>query len=155
MKVMDILKDKEPDTIFVCISSDALRYCNLEITLESFWQPSGYKDWEYRVDPEDPNIPLKRHIHIAKKKHISAKNMQVSWNDDGTRHDKSSFNTSIGSMERVRDIAKHVLKIPPNITLESIDNSQSAGNLIYEISFSLDRKIAYVTLSIFSEQQSA
>jgi len=100
----------------------------------------------YRVDPEDPRIPLQRHIHIAQKKHISAKNMQASWNADGTRHDKGSFNASVGSTERVRDIARSVLGVPPNIVLESIDDVHSDDALIDDISFSSDGKIAYVAL---------
>ncbi|WP_239384371.1 DUF6367 family protein, partial [Delftia tsuruhatensis] len=108
MKLAEILRgqeaDAEPEEISVLLSTDALHRCNLQITLESIWMPSGNKDWMYRVDPEDPRIPLQRHIHIAKKKHTSAKNMQASWNADGTRHDKSSFNASVGSTERVRDI---------------------------------------------------
>lgn len=149
MKLAEILRgldaDAEPDEISVFLSSDALRRCNLQITLESIWMPSGNKDWMYRVDPEDPKIPLQRHIHIAKNKHTSAKNMQASWNADGTRHDKSSFNASVGSTERVRDIARSVLGIPPNIVLESIDSGRSDA-LIDDISFSLDGKIAYVAL---------
>ncbi|URG49315.1 hypothetical protein IG609_001610 [Pectobacterium quasiaquaticum] len=152
MKLAEILRgldaDAEPEEISVLLSSNALRRCNLQITLESIWMPSGNKDWMYRVDPEDPRIPLQRHIHIAKNKHTSAKNMQASWNADGTRHDRSSFNTSVGSAERVRDIARSVLGIPPNITLESIDNVQSDNVLIDDISFSSDGKIAYVALRI-------
>lgn len=151
MKLAEILRgldaDAEPDDISVLLSSDALRRCNLQITLESIWMPSGNKDWMYRVDPEDPRIPLQRHIHIAKSKHTSAKNMQVSWNADGTRHDKSSFNTSVGSTERVRDIARSVLGIPPNIVLESIDSGRPDA-LIDDISFSSDGKIAYLALRI-------
>jgi len=149
MKLAEILRgldaDAEPDEISVLLSSDALRRCNLQITLESIWMPSGNKDWMFRVDPEDPRIPLQRHIHIAKSKHTSAKNMQASWNAAGTRHDKSSFNVSVGSTERVRDIARSVLGIPPSIVLESIDSGRSDA-LIDDISFSSDGKIAYVAL---------
>ena len=153
MKLAEILRrldaDAEPNEISVLLSSDALRRCNLQITLESIWMPSGNKDWMYRVDPEDPRIPLQRHIHIAKSKHTSAKNMQASWNTDGTRHDKSSFNPSVGSTERVRDITRSVLGIPPNIVLESIDGSHSKNALIDDISFSSDGKIAYMALRMF------
>ncbi|MDO9067213.1 MAG: DUF6367 family protein, partial [Deltaproteobacteria bacterium] len=75
MKLAEILRrldaDAEPNEISVLLSSDALRRCNLQIALESIWMPSGNKDWMYRVDPEDPKIPLQRHIHIAKSKHTS------------------------------------------------------------------------------------
>ncbi|GKS77368.1 hypothetical protein AVME950_20750 [Acidovorax sp. SUPP950] len=150
MKVVEILRepnvDAEPDEISVLVSIDALRRCGLQITLESIWMPSGNKDWMYRVDPADPRIPLKRHVHIAKKKHTAAKNMQASWNDDGTRHDKGSFNVSVGSTERVRDIARSVLGVPPSIVLESIDGAHSSDALIDDISFSSDGKIGYMSL---------
>lgn len=150
MKLAEIFReldsDAGPEEISVLLSTDALRRCDLQITLESIWMQSGNKDWMYRVDPEDPRIPLKRHVHIAKKKHTGAKNMQASWNDDGTRHDKSSFNASVGSTERVRDIARSVLGVPPNIVLESIDDVHSDDALIDDISFSSDGKIAYVAL---------
>ncbi|TEA71829.1 hypothetical protein KKY68_06715 [Pseudomonas aeruginosa] len=148
MKLADILRemDAEPSEISVLVSSDALLRCNLEIALESIWVNSGYKDWMYRVDPEDPRLPLQRHIHIAKKKHTSAKNMQASWNADGTRHDKKSFNTSVGDTTRVREIARNVLSISPEIALESIDAPRSDAALIDEISFSSDGSEAYVAL---------
>ena len=148
MKLADILREmeSEPTEISVLVSSDALRRCNLQIALESIWMDSGYKDWMYRVDPEDPRIPLQRHIHIAKKKHTSAKNMQASWNADGTRHDRKSFNTSVGGTERVREIARNVLSISSEIALESIDAPQSGSALIDDISFSSDGSVAYVAL---------
>ncbi len=149
MKLVDILREMEmgPTEISVLVSSDALLRCNLEIALESIWMDSGYKDWMYRVDPEDPRIPLQRHIHIAKKKHTSTKNMQASWNADGTRHDKKSFNTSVGETGRVREIARNVLSIGSEIALESINAPRSDRVLIDDIAFSSDGKVAYVAIS--------
>lgn len=152
MRVADILKDldteNDPDEILVELTLDALKRCGLQLALESRWEPSGYKDWMYRVDPENPSIPLKRHIHIAKSKHTSSKNMQASWNDDGSRHDKGSFNTSVGDTARVREIARNVLRLPPNITLESADSSRVGVSLVDETWFSKDRKIAYVSVRV-------
>jgi hypothetical protein len=150
MKLFEILEkmnaEKEPDEISVLLSSEVLRCCGLNIVQESIWMASGYKDWMYRVDPENPKIPQKRHIHIAKNKHTSAKNMQASWNSNGTRHDKKSFNTAVGNVDRVREIARSVLKIAPEITLESLDDSKPRKSLTEDISSSADGKVAYVFL---------
>ncbi|KTT11370.1 hypothetical protein NS2R_13730 [Pseudomonas oryzihabitans] len=129
------------------LSSKLLLSSSIQIALESIWMDSGYKDWMYRVDPEDPRIPLKRHVHIAKKKHTSTKNMQASWNADGTRHDQKSFNTSVGNQARVKDIARNVLGLPSTITLESADSPHSNIALLEDISFSSDGKVAYIFLN--------
>lgn len=150
MKIADILKDldaeNDPDEILVELPSDVLTRCNLQLALESRWEPSGYKDWMFRVDPPNPSIPLKCHVHIAKSKHTSSKSMQASWNDDGTRHDRESFNTSVGDTARVREIARTVLKLPPNVALESADDSRPGVSLVEEAWLSTDRKVAYVSI---------
>ena len=150
MKIAEILKDldaeNDPDEILVELTSDALKRCNLQLALESIWVSSGHKDWMYRVDPPNPSIPLKRHVHIAKSKHTSSKSMQASWNDDGSRHDKGSFNTSVGDTARVREIARTVLQLPPNVTLEGAGSSRAGASFVEEAWFSTDRKIAYVSI---------
>jgi hypothetical protein len=148
MKLFEILKrmeeEKEPEEISVLLSGEVLRCCGLNLVQESIWMDSGYKDWKYRVDPEDPKIPQQRHIHIAKNKHTSSKNMQASWNSDGTRHDRKSFNPKVGNVDRVREIARSVLKIGPEITLENYDESNSKQILTEDISLSANGKIAFV-----------
>lgn len=146
MKLFEILErmeeEKEPEEISVLLSGEVLRCCGLNLVQESIWMDSGYKDWKYRVDPEDPKIPQQRHIHIAKSKHTSSKNMQASWNLDGSRHDRKSFNPKVGNVDRVREIARSVLKIGPEITLENYDESNSKQILTEDSS--ADGKIAYV-----------
>jgi hypothetical protein len=149
MKLFENYEEKrEPDEISVLLSEEALSRCGLSIVQESIWIDSGYKDWKYRVDPENPNIPQKRHIHISKNKHTSSKNMQASWNDDGTRHDRKSFNMNVGLVEQVREIARNVLKIGPEITLENYPSIPSRQTLAEDISSSSDGKIAYVFVHI-------
>ena len=152
MKLSEILKEpnaeKEPEEISVLLSAEVLNHCGLDIVLESVWVNSGYKDWMYRVDPKDPRIPQQRHIHIAKKKHTSAKNMQASWNEDGTRHDKKSFNAAVGDVNRVREIATNVLKIAPDIALESMETVPACRVLKEDISNSFGGKIAYITFNM-------
>ena len=49
---------------------------------EGRWVSSRKKDWMLRVDAEDPALKQQRHVHVARAKHLNAKNMQVSWNDE-------------------------------------------------------------------------
>ncbi|WP_318492185.1 DUF6367 family protein [Photobacterium leiognathi] len=79
--------------------------------LHSLWKPSSFNDWWYRVDPENPENKVQRHIHIAKKKHRNSKEMQASWNVDGSRHDKKSFNETIAEHNKVRSIASETLGV--------------------------------------------
>ena len=87
---------------------------------EGRWVESGKKDWMIRVDAADPAIPLRRHVHIARKKHTSSKTHQASWNDDQTRHDKGTFNKSIGSMSVVQDLARTALGLSSTAILEHV-----------------------------------
>jgi len=110
------------------------------ITMESMWIDAPKKGWSYRVDPVDPAIPQKRHIHISKTKNKSSKNMQVAWNDDGTRHDKKSFNSTVGRSKYVRGLASEILNLGPTVTLEHFQKPDC------NVTFSEDLKEAYVFL---------
>ena len=95
---------------------------------ESRWVPSGYKDYMLRLDPENPSIPLQRHVHIAQKKHVSAKNKQASWNGDGSIHDRKTFNKQTANQKSVQDIARRALNLPQDTKLE--ENTVPMGMLI-------------------------
>ncbi|WP_162623217.1 DUF6367 family protein [Confluentibacter sediminis] len=97
---------------------------------EGKWNPSEYKGYWQRVD--NPNFDFEqKHVHIAKQKHINTKAKQVSWNEDGTRHDKKSFNDNFNGMEKAKTIARNVLNLSNDITLENLtDNSK--GLLLLE-----------------------
>ncbi|MEO8087539.1 MAG: DUF6367 family protein [Bacteroidota bacterium] len=97
---------------------------------EGKWKPSGYKDYWERLDQPKQEFD-QRHVHVAKVKHIKAKNKQVSWNKDGTRHDKKSFNTNFNGIERAREIARKALGLPANAKLENLNN-KSEGQLLLE-----------------------
>lgn len=117
--------------------------------LESQWQHAGYKDWVYRLDPQKPEIPSMRHLHIAKAKHQAAKNMQASWADNGTQHDRKTFNNKVGNQKFVRELAKKILKLGPDISLE--DNSTSNNIVIEAVAFSKDAKEAYLAIMRVNE----
>ena len=108
------------DKIVVCASGSEIPEAAL--LNEGRWVESGKKDWMVRVDPSDPSIPLQRHVHIARSKHTSSKNMQASWNEDKTRHDKGTFNNSVGSLKVVQDLAKDALNLPSDAILEHVEN---------------------------------
>lgn len=75
---------------------------------------------------------MQRHVHIAQKKHTSSKTKQVSWNVDGTRHDKKSFNDDVGKTKKVREIAKEVLGLSASVSLESYIESNTDNRLLLE-----------------------
>jgi hypothetical protein len=108
------------DKVVVCASDSEIPESAL--LNEGRWIESGKKDWMVRVDPPDPTIPLQRHVHIARSKHTSSKNMQASWNEDKTRHDKGTFNDSVGSLRVVQDLAKDALNLPSDAILEHVEN---------------------------------
>lgn len=142
------LEDAKLEDIYVRMSAADLEVLGISLALESVWQDSGDKDWHYRIDGENPSIPAQRHIHIARKKHTSSKNMQAAWNIDGTRHDRKSFNTSVGDQDRVKRIARAALGLPSNVALESADSDGSAITLLEEASVSTDGKTAYLKMSV-------
>lgn len=119
--------------------------------LESQWQHAGHKNWVYRLDPPNPKIPLMRHLHITKVKHQAAKNMQASWNENGTRHDRQTFNSKVGDQKFVRELAKKILKLSPDISLE--DNSTSSNIAIEEVAFSKYAKEAYLAIKRVNDHE--
>lgn len=94
-----------------------------ELLTEGGWVSSGKDGWMYRVDPARPEMHQRRHVHIAKEKHTGTKNKQASWNDNKTRHDKKTFNTSVGGLNVVQDIARQVLSLPNDAVLEEFKPS--------------------------------
>ena len=44
--------------------------------------------------------------------------MQVSWNQDGSKHDKKSFNSNVASLNIVQLIARDALNLSSSIKLE-------------------------------------
>jgi hypothetical protein len=92
---------------------------------ESHWKDSGKKGYMLRIDPENSAMKQKRHVHIAKSKHINSKSMQASWNSDKTRHDRKSFNSNVGSINAVQSIAREALGLPSDAILESLEKNTS------------------------------
>jgi hypothetical protein len=91
---------------------------------ESQWIKSKKKGWVVRVDPENPQLKQQRHVYVTRDEHISAKNMQVAWNSNGSRHDKSSFNDNINGMNTAKEIARDALGLSDDVVLEWADISE-------------------------------
>ena len=108
---------------------------NLALLNEDKWVQSGKKDWMQRVDAKNPSIKQLRHVHVAKVKHISTKNMQVSWNKDGTKHDSKNFNLKIGSLNVVQSIARKALDLPADVKLEE---ATKASGILMQLNESTD-----------------
>ncbi|GAA3990591.1 hypothetical protein GCM10022279_12150 [Comamonas faecalis] len=104
------------DELVVCLPETCVPPAGL--LNEGQWIGSGKADWMMRVDAANPAIPLQRHVHIARARHVRAKNQQASWNQDGTRHDKGSFNASVGAQKVVQDLARSALGLDVGAILE-------------------------------------
>lgn len=120
IKLMDLFTPDEVDFYIIITIDQALllNHSNETLLNEGLWSASGIGDYYHRVDNAHFDFQ-KRHIHIAHKKHINTKGEQVSWNDDGTRHDKSSFNDGFTGMEKAKQIARTTLNLDSSIILES------------------------------------
>ncbi len=102
--------------------------------LTETWKSSGIKDYYFRID-QPHTQPGYRHIHVAHKKHIGSKNMQVSWNDViGTRHDAHNFNNNFRGMEVAKRIARNAFGVGDDFLLEAIQiNSNDILNETFKI----------------------
>jgi hypothetical protein len=120
VKSFNELAGYEPNN-YIIVEEGAASLLNeaANVLFESKWVDSPEAGYKMRKDvPKFPHEKL--HIHIAHNKHTKAKNKQVSWNVDGTRHDKMNFDDNFRGIEKAREIARKVLKIGPDIVLEWI-----------------------------------
>ena len=114
--LLHIPDDESEEPVYIIVDIPAEYNLDLPDLTESQWKQK--KRYRYRIDPPDPTRELQRHIHISNKQHLTTKSKQVSWNVDGSRHDRSSFNSSMSGIEKAKKIARDVLNLDPNIVLE-------------------------------------
>lgn len=107
--------------LLIEIDGELLCAAGLPLNEARSWRPSSVKGLMYRIDPADEKLNQKRHVHVAASKHTAAKGKQVSWNDDGGRHDRHSFNAKLGTRVNYRDAARAALNLPGEFILESIE----------------------------------
>jgi hypothetical protein len=117
------------DYIVVVISSCTPHTLDMKMLQEGRWVQSKKNGWCLRIDPPNPQLSQQRHVHIARSKHINAKNMQVAWNVDGTRHDRVTFNQSIQAMQTAARIARDALGLGDDVVLESAKLGEERGYL--------------------------
>ena len=113
-----INETKNPYHIIVLINEKDLQ--NFDHLNEGRWVSSDESGFVQRVDKPHFDQQL-LHVHIAREKNINTKNKQVAWNNDGTRHDKKSFNDNFIGMETAKRIARSALRLPNNFKLESFN----------------------------------
>jgi hypothetical protein len=101
----------------------------LGVIEEGVWKKGAVAGYSYRVDPADPEKKLQRHVHVGKDKHTSAKNKQWSWNIDGSKHDKHSFNPSQNGLEKAKIVARAALGLKPDYKL---DHREHGDQLLIE-----------------------
>ncbi|ANI82398.2 DUF6367 family protein [Kosakonia oryzae] len=114
----------------------------LSITTES-WKEDSNSGLYYRVDPANTNTNTQRHIHIAAKKHTSSKDKQVSWNQDASRHDAHSFNDSFTKRNAAERLAKKILNIGPNVSLEAYQDDELSSLILESDNNNVDQVSIY------------
>jgi hypothetical protein len=119
----------EPEYLILEVPKDLLRLTE-QLIGESGWRPSSHANYWYRVDQARPEMHLLRHIAVAHKKHINTKTKQVSWNDNGTRHDRSTFADTFKGMQVAKAIARDVLDSPDSIVFEQSSSVTRLGLLL-------------------------
>ncbi|TXM73727.1 hypothetical protein FV218_10965 [Methylobacterium sp. WL69] len=100
---------------------------------EGRWTRSDVKGIYQRIDPERSEMKQRRHVHLASKKHLSATTQQVSWNDDGSRHDRHKFNAKLGQRDDYRTAARLALGLDPGTVLEQMTGSKPAERTLLNL----------------------
>ncbi len=132
--VLDAITGAGAQHIFIEIETRTLQaYCPELLLNEGQWKDSSHKGYVYRVDPPNPNVPLQRHVTIAHSQHTSAKSKQVSWNISGSRHDRSSFDTNFHGINKAKEIAREVFRLPKDFKLEHLSSPADAILLLEEV----------------------
>jgi Family of unknown function (DUF6367) len=121
-----------PKTIRVLID-EALLCRSLGRDLhEGRWRKDSETGYMFRVDAANPGTRTDRHVTIAQPKHTSARNKQVSWADSGARHDKKTFDTGFVGLTQAKDLARRVLHLPAEVTLEKVSTLTFAVEQLLE-----------------------
>lgn len=94
------------------------------------WMRSGMNDYLYRVEVPQSRIQ-KWQIHIARAKYINTPASELSWKQDGTNHDRKTFNSNKNELETAIRVARGVLNLPLLYKLEP-HNKLISGRLALE-----------------------
>ncbi len=100
----------------------------IEAPEESKWESSGIMDYWKRVEKPTYDETVS-HLHLARKKHVHTVLRKISWHVNGFRHDKAAYNNNLNGVESAKNIAKAILKLPADKTLEITPNENAAAIL--------------------------
>jgi Family of unknown function (DUF6367) len=129
-KILEEVLGENDGPCHIIVVLDGSESKKLLLLTEGRWEDSDVGGYKVRVDK--PKFDFgKLHAHIAKEKHINTKAKQVSWNNDGTRHDKKTFNNNFNGMETAKGIARKALGLSDDFQLECISD-QNKGSLMLE-----------------------
>jgi len=97
----------------------------IDTTDESKWLNSGVIDYWKRV--EKPNAETTEvQVHIGRQKHVNTKSSRITWHVNGVKHDKKAFNDNKNGITTALNIAKAIVKLPADKTLEAVHNENAA-----------------------------
>jgi hypothetical protein len=128
-RVNDQAEKAGVDYIVIEMDPNKSKLSELSTVTEGQWKSSFLSGWMIRVDPARPEMKLLRHVAVAQRKHVNAKTHQAAWNDDGTRHDRKTFNTRIGAMHAAKAVARKALGLPDDFPLEQMDSTHPTKKL--------------------------
>lgn len=115
-----------PELIIVTINPRDSLAVQAGLLAEGTWRNSDRAGWMYRVDAPRPELRQQQHVHVCLKKHQNAKTQQASWNVDGSRHDKATFNTQVAAQSAAQHVARTALGLAPDVVLEEITGKSKA-----------------------------
>ena len=100
----------------------------IETTEEGKWLSSGIIDYWKRA--EKPNAESAEvYLHIGRQKHVNTKSARVTWHVNGVKHDKKAFNDNKNGITTALNIAKAIVKLPADKTLEVLPNENVSSVL--------------------------
>lgn len=89
------------------------------------WVHSGTMDYWKRAENANSDNG-KVHLHMARQKHVKTKGREITWHVNGFKHDKLAFNNNLNGVETARNLAKAIVKLPADRSLELIPNDNAA-----------------------------
>jgi hypothetical protein len=124
----------------------------IDLLEEQIWKDSAVeKRIKIRVEKHNDGF---RHVHISRPEHIHTKSKQVSWNDNGTIHDKGSFNHNFDGIERAKNAARSALNLSDNIVLEEYTGADKEILILesYQIASLIDGIIILIAKNTTGKQ---
>ncbi len=143
-------ENNEPE-ILILIPSE-IRIPFIDLLEEQIWKDSAVeKRIKIRVEKHNDGF---RHVHISRPEHIHTKSKQVSWNDNGTIHDKGSFNHNFNGIERAKNAARAALNLSDNIVLEEYTGADKEKLILesYQIASLIDGIIILIAKNTTGKQ---